>query len=790
MKHERTPPATDDRKTARGRGKARRRAWSLADLRVPERMLVVVLVPLLAALTFAGLRIHDAWKTADRSGDIRSIADASRSASDLTRSLAAERDLTTDPRKQKAEGKGALGGARRATDREAGDFQRELDALPTGAGMDRHRSAIKDSLAQLTALRAAADKGAPVPEVEKGYGALLVSISGVHNQVGGIGENAQSAGWTLYSIGLNSMMLTSQRSMLASAEKDGKLGSGQLGDIVASQLVRDITGNEFMLFADDREAARYKQIAGSGDSKVVDKAVAAVQRTEGADLAKSLPKGWYPAMTKVSEQLTEVQHDVERRVVAAADAQRDKARDQMWTDAAVAAVILVVAAALAYLTSRRLVRGLRSLRASATTVADDHLPEVTRHLTQGTRLPAELEGKVLGIRSREELGDVARAFDRVYLEAVRLGRAQAELREDVNAIFRNLSRRNQNLVQRQLALLTDLESQEPDAQRLARLFQLDHLSTRIRRNSENLLVLAGAEIGNHRSAPLDALALMRTAASEIEQYERVVYRSLPDVAIAGYAANDLVHLTAELLDNAVSFSSPDTQVTVSGQRVPDGRLLLEIRDMGIGMSEDQLTTAAGILRATADTKVDVSDTMGLYVVGTLARKHNVEVRLHANVPSGLVSAVIVPKELLAVPERPTVAVGQAAQTASVLPASPAHAVAPAYTVPFAQAGSPAHAAYQIADSGQPAVPQDTDAPLTTTTAGLPVRTPQARSGRVAKWPEGAAPAQECGGTPTGRPSPEELRDRMSGLHAGIAHAGSTHAGPQSGGADKEETARV
>lgn len=748
-------------------------------------MALVVIVPLLASLALAWLRIDDARETADRYEGFRRSADASRTASSLALALSTERDLTIDPRQRAASNRAKLDEARAETDTTARDFQGELAALPPGTGMEGHRAAIRDSLGRLTALRAAADQNTPTAEIQKGYGALVLSVSGVHNQVTGAGKHAQGTGWTLYTIGLNGLMVADQRAMLSAAEKAGKIDPAQSADVAAAQLVREITGNEFAFFADEHELARYRRIAASDDAKTIEQTIATLRRTDLRNPVKSLPRGWYEAMTRVGDDLASLRTQVENRVVATAEDQRNQARDRMRTDIVVAGVILLAGAAVAVLTSRRLVRGLRSLRSSATTVADQYLPQVAGHLRQGTALPAELETKALGIRSREEIGDVARAFDRVYLEAVRLGRAQAELREDVNAVFRNLSRRNQNLVQRQLAVLTELESREPDSRQLSRLFQLDHLSARIRRNSENLLVLAGAEIGSRRSADLSALDLVRTAVSEIEQYERVACRTMPGLCVAGYAANDLVHLTAELLDNAVSFSSPDTQVSVSGQRLPDGRLLMEIRDMGIGMDEGQLRTAHDVLRATVGTRVDVSETMGLFVVGTLARKHGVEVRLHANTPSGLVAAVIIPKSVVGatVPEHPAAAVPQPAAVA--VPPQPYAPVSAAY------GSEPAHERQRIPAQPEPAdrrtpAPAPASAPdeAGVTGAGLPVRRPRSRSGRMPKRSETPPP----GGTAS-RPSPDELRARMSGLQAGIASATGgtgTTAAARPGGPERTE----
>ncbi|MFF6946873.1 sensor histidine kinase, partial [Streptomyces lavendulae] len=611
------------------------------------RMAVVVLVPLLAALGFAALRVKDALASAEQYRTTEQTAKTSRTGTSLIAALADERDLAVDPRAADRLGPAVRDKGRAETDSRARQFLSELAALPADAGMERQRMVTTAGLDALAKTRGLADSGGSAAEVEHEYGGVIVSIASLYNQVGGIGEQARGAGWTLYTIALHKVMVTSQRSVIANAVQTGTVSSGQQGNILASQLVRDITGMEFGLYAQPGEAAAFQRITGDGSAPALTAAVRALGTSTGqVNLARTLPRNWYEDLTAIGDRLTELQEQVERRVMAEATRQKDEARDQVVTDVVVASLVLLLASALVLATSRHLVRGLGWLRRSAVKVADVHLPDVTRHLSKGRELPAELEANILDPRTRDEVGDVARAFDRVYLEAVGLARQQAAVREEVNQLFQNLSRRNQGLVQRQLAVITELEGREQAPAELARLFHLDHLATRIRRNSENLLVLAGAEISADRRESTGLLALVRTAASEIEEYQRVTYRAIPSVGIAGYAADDLVHLIAELLDNAASFSSPDTWVAVSGQRMPDGRVLLEIRDSGIGMDEEQLADARAALHRGPGDRADLGESMGLYVIGALAHKHTVDVRLHANTPVGLVAVLVLPQSLL------------------------------------------------------------------------------------------------------------------------------------------------
>lgn len=747
-------------------------------------MLIVVLVPLMAALGFAGLRIDDALAHADEYSTVERIAGTSRTGSSLIQALVDERDLAVDPKAKDRPGLTDKSG-RATTDRWAEEFLKQLSELPSGTNMERQRTVTGAALDNLAKLRALSDSGGSRAEVEHGYGGIVVSVASLYNQVGGIGESARAAGWTLYTIALDNVMLTSQRSVLSDAASttQGRLTPGQQGNLLASQLVRDIVAMEFGLYATQDEVEAYRNITGNERAR---KVVQAIQSLGGSNtqvaLDKVLPATWYQDFTDMSTHLSELRANVENRIVAAASEQKRQARQQVVTDALLAGAVLLVAALLAFMTSRHLVHGLRALRRAAVTVARDHLPEVTARLSRGEPLPTALEGKVVGVRTRDEIGDVARAFNQVYLEAVRLARRQVALRDDVNLLFQNLSRRNQALVQRQLALITELEHSEREPEELTRLFHLDHLATRIRRNSENLLVLAGAEVSAERRETTALLAVVRTAASEIEEYQRVAYRELPDTGVVGYAADDLVHLVAELLDNAASFSGPDTWVQVSGRLLPDGRVLLEIRDQGIGMTEDGLADAAEVLAQTDGNRVDLSRTLGLYVVGALARKHGVTVRLHPNEPVGLSVALVLPPEILGTPtgsDTPPAApsaarpAAPAASTASAAPAAPMAPMAPAAQPAPEPVTEPVPVARRTAQSAPEPAPEAPSAPGRTTPdprtdAGLPLRTRRARAGTLdGNGP--AVPPVPTAGTIT-HPDPAEMRRRMRVLSQGIADA--------------------
>src|ERR1700749_3249047 len=313
-------------------------------------------------------------------------------------------------------------------------------------------------------------------------------------------------------------------------------------------------------------------------------------------------------------------------------------------------LLLILVLLITTFVARSMIRPLRKLRSDALEVAGSKLPEMVRRLSQSEGGDASAEIEPIGVTSTDEIGEVARAFDQVHREAVRLAADEAMLRGNLNAMFVNLSRRSQSLIECQLSLIDNLEQTEQDADRLSSLFRLDHLATRMRRNSENLLVLAGHEAASRRwSQPVPLVDVLRAAISEIEQYERVVLNVQPGIQVIGQAVNDVVHLVAEIVENATTFSPEDTQVYVTGQPLTSGGVLLDITDNGVGISEQEMAHANWRLENPPVVDVAVSRRMGLFVVGRLAARHGVRVRLrHAQ--SGGPTALIWLPESVAAPE--------------------------------------------------------------------------------------------------------------------------------------------
>jgi anti-sigma regulatory factor (Ser/Thr protein kinase) len=309
------------------------------------------------------------------------------------------------------------------------------------------------------------------------------------------------------------------------------------------------------------------------------------------------------------------------------------------------ALLLGIALISTVVVGRSMVGPLRRLRNGALQIAEVRLPDMIRRMSESHE-DGVPDIEPIDVDSLDEIGQVARAFDRVHNEAVRLAANEAALRGNVNAMFVNLSRRSQSLVERQIRVITQLEQSEQDSERLASLFQVDHLATRMRRNSENLLVLAGHELSRRWGRPVALVDVLRAAVSEIDQYERVALNVQSGVSVRREAVRDVVHLTAELVENATSYSAADNPVTIAAYVLNTGGALIEITDQGVGMKAEDLANANWRLDNPPMVDVAVSRRMGLFVVARLAARHGIRVRLRPAQTRGLVALVWLPNEAI------------------------------------------------------------------------------------------------------------------------------------------------
>ncbi len=349
---------------------------------------------------------------------------------------------------------------------------------------------------------------------------------------------------------------------------------------------------------------------------------------------------------------TELGAQTVRQIVGDIDREVSAARSAAVRASAVVTGTLIAALVLAVLVARALLRPLRRLRAGATALADHDLPDQVDRISRGTGLE-QIEITPIPVGTREEIGEIARTVDRLHTQALRLAAQQQHLRDQISGMFETMARRNQTLVDRQLSMIDALELEEKDPDRLGHLFQLDHLAARLRRNSANLLVLAGTKVRHERSEPVELRDIVRAALSEVEEYQRVKTGVTPHGWIVGSAATDVVHLVAELLENALRASPPDTDVLFAYSRSIEGGLLIEVIDSGIGIAPVELADINQRLSTMTSADLATTRRMGIFVVSRLAERHGITVRLRRTrdraFNPGITASLHIPGTLTAAP---------------------------------------------------------------------------------------------------------------------------------------------
>jgi signal transduction histidine kinase len=311
-------------------------------------------------------------------------------------------------------------------------------------------------------------------------------------------------------------------------------------------------------------------------------------------------------------------------------------------------VIAVAAMVVALQLSRKLVRRLRTLRQQTLDLAHHGLPQVVATIRDGK--PIDLERQVAWLdHGGDEIGQVADAFNTAQRTVITTAVREAETKQGVRSVFLSIARRSQTIVHRQLKVLGSAERAAQDPDQLQLLFKLDHLSTRARRNAENLIILAGEQPGRQWRNPVSLRDIVRSAIAETEEFTRVITSGIPDAPVAGAAVADIVHLLAELVDNSTEFSPQDASVEVRGKAVGRG-IVLEIEDQGLGMEEAQRNALNVMLQDPPDFDVMAPSTqsrVGLFVVARLAARRGIRISLRESVYGGIDAIVLIPNQLIA-----------------------------------------------------------------------------------------------------------------------------------------------
>ncbi len=432
--------------------------------------------------------------------------------------------------------------------------------------------------------------------------------------------------------------------------------------------------------ADDGDPPALTALAGSrpwqdalaiADTLATYQAPVTVDALTGEQIREPAPPeglgGWREAADQVNTELADITAARADAVVTAVE----QASSWMLTLAVGGSITSLFAGTLAYgvaaRSAGRLTYRLAQLRADTLGSARSDLPRIVRRLESGEHVDLDTEMKQLD-HGDDEVGQVAAAFNIAQRTAVAAAVKQADIRAGVNRVFLGIAHRHQSLLQRQLQLLDRVEREEEDPDLLESLFQLDHLATRGRRHAENLIILGGAQPGRRWRHPVPLVDILRGAISETEEYTRVRLTSVPDLSLSGAAVADVIHMLAELVENATAYSPPHTQVTIATESVPKG-VAVEIEDRGLGMTEEVLTGSNRTLSEAPEFDVMTSggdSRLGLFVVARLAAKHDIRVQLRHSPYGGTRAVVLVPGALVAAsssaPERPRAAIRQGAHS--------------------------------------------------------------------------------------------------------------------------------
>ncbi|GAA2717553.1 MULTISPECIES: nitrate- and nitrite sensing domain-containing protein [Streptomyces] len=630
---------------------ARGGRFSPRNWRVPVRLNAILLIPVLVALVFGGLDVKKSVDTWNEAADAANTARAVRAAATYAHAVIDERDLTAKPLLEGSTDDPVIKKVRAATDKARAEFDAAAKAMPDTPSLKRRLKAVRDAEPTLVKLRSAAYTPAlDGTKTEDGYGAIQRPLMAFTNELGLGTGNVTSYGRAVYAVSLAKAAESLQRSIGTHLLlKPGSAAERQvlLTSFSSYNFLEYIARSEFEAGAGDEDIKRMKSaMATEAQTDAQDKMTAAIM--SGATTAQLKAQGvtadtWLQTSTGKFNAYRTVEEHLADHAVDEAESIASQATQDAIVNSSIMVFALVVAFFVAGRMARSMSRSMRRLRTAAFDVAEQRLPALVDQLSRTDPGKVDTRVQPIPITTGDEIGEVARAFDQVHREAVRLAAEQALLRGNVNAIFTNLSRRNQALIEGQLNLITDLENNEADPDQLENLFRLDHLATRMRRNGENLLILAGEEPGRRWDQPIPLVDVLRAASSEVEAYERIELSGVPDAEIHGLAVTDLVHLLAELLENATTFSSPHTKVRVTATRLPDGRVMVEIHDKGIGLTAEDFADINHKLANPPTVDAAISQRMGLFVVGRLALRHGIRVQLRpSGEQAGTTSLVMLP----------------------------------------------------------------------------------------------------------------------------------------------------
>ena len=630
----------------------------LRDTRIRAKLALILVVPLVAVIALAGVRLVDVGQQASAAGQVQKLTKLGTDVSELAQLLHTERMQAAAYLATPGSKIAGYNAAIKQTDEHIQNYFDDRNDLdnPPAAVMDR-LNRIDDHLHTMDATRGKVSQrdGIAVAEAISRYSVVitdLVSYGDAVSQFAGDGKVADGLR-ALAAFAKAKAGTADQEATAYASRVTGDNSAEQRTAFIATQTSQQEALTAFSLAASPSQQALVDSVVTGDAVNLSDQISTEISRGESVP-----PSDITSSMGAVVDLMRWAEQELETQILKQARDDRDSVVRQTAVEAVLVLLVLIVAIALAVVLARSLNLSLRRLREGALSVANRDLPEVVARLRDSRSLGENgAEDIIQQVRdpirlsNKDEIGQVAQAFNVVHREAVRIAAEQAALRTSVSTMFLNLARRSQSLVDRMIGELDTIERTEEDPKRLARLFELDHLATRMRRNDENLLVLAGADSSAPRREDALLVDALRAAQSEVELYNRIEFGTVDtDISIVALAVNDVVRLVAELLDNATRFSPPTTIVVADARRIRD-YVVIQVEDRGLGMSEEQMDQLNRRLAEPPNVDVAAFRLMGLAVVGRLAARYGIRVELRPNLEGGTVAQVTLPSDIVVLPSR-------------------------------------------------------------------------------------------------------------------------------------------
>ncbi|MBG0814116.1 nitrate- and nitrite sensing domain-containing protein [Planomonospora sp. ID82291] len=571
-------------------------------------------------------------------------------STELGRQLQAERARTSTAISSRELTSG-FGEQRARTDRALAEFRTaERTVGPDASELRASLDGLTAHLAQLPEIRSAIDGGRYTRlEALSHYNEILDAVFLLYDQLVSVPDlSIFQQATAVQAMGNAREMLAREDALISGALIDGRFSADERAAFAEHVAARRFLHARGLSGLDSALGKPYQELFASPAFERFETTEAAVISGEGAaPPAEARP--WKEIVSPLADR-------IDRLGAASSDALAERSRALSFGVVArialaggVGLAAVVVSIIISVRFGRRLAGELAGLRTVALDLADVRLPRLVARLRRGEEVDVAAEAPPIEARAAggsAEVIDVAHAFGSVQRTAIEAAVGQADLRRGVSQVFVNLARRKQGLLHRQLSLLDGMQRRATDPEGLDDLFRLDHLTTRMRRHAESLIILSGAAPGRAWSTPVPVVDVVRAAIAEVEDYRRIIVSPLPDALFDGTAVADVTHLIAELLENATIYSPPQTTVTVRGDVVANG-FAVEVEDRGLGLSDLEYEEINARLADPPEFDLADSDRLGLFVVGRLAARHGIQVVLRASPFGGTTAIVLVPRAVLA-----------------------------------------------------------------------------------------------------------------------------------------------